>query len=300
MINIRKLNKSFDGNPALSEFDMTVRSGSIYGLVGTNGAGKTTVLKLINGVLKADSGAVLIDGRPVYENAAVKEKIAFIPDDLTFFFPYTLADAGRFFSELYRDWDGGLFDEIIGRFGLDRKRKMGKFSKGIRKQAVFALSFASVPDCLILDEPIDGLDPIVRRVVRKYIVDAAADRGMTTLISSHNLPEMEGFCDSVGVISKGRMVLEGELDELTTDIHKLQVSFGGPGKRPEDAYDRLDVKRLQSEGSVDHLIVRNNKEDLERFKNEKRPLLFDRLPLTLEEVFIYELGGGNDEIQDIL
>jgi ABC-2 type transport system ATP-binding protein len=300
MIDIRKLYKSFDGFPALTDFTMSVKDGSIYGLVGTNGAGKTTILKLINGILKADSGSILIDGRPVYEDVSIKEKIAFIPDDLSFFSAYTLHDAGRFFSEIYSDWNGPLFDEIVDRFELSRKGKLAKFSKGMTKQAVFALSLASAPDYLILDEPIDGLDPMVRRTVWKYIVDAAADRGMTTLVSSHNLREMEGFCDSIGVIHKGHMVLEGELDELTTNIHKLQVSFGDADKKPAGVYDALDVKHIQTSGSVDRLIVRNDNAALDRFREEKKPLLFDRLPLTLEEVFVYELGGEDDAVKGIL
>lgn len=177
---------------------------------------------------------------------------------------------------------------------------MSKFSKGMKKQAVFALSLASVPDYLILDEPIDGLDPMIRRYVWKRIMDATADRGMTTLVSSHNLREMEGFCDSIGIIHKGRMILEGELDDLTSDAHKLQISFGSADRRPPGAYDSLDVKRLQTSGSVDYLIVKNDDESLERFRREKRPLLFDKIPLTLEEVFVYELGGEDDEIKSIL
>ncbi|MDR2157192.1 MAG: ABC transporter ATP-binding protein [Clostridiales Family XIII bacterium] len=300
MIDIRKLHKSFDGVPALNNFEMKVRGGSIYGLVGTNGAGKTTVLQLIGGILKADDGKVLVDGRPVYENAAVKEKLAFVPDDLSFFSPYTLRDAGRFFSELYRDWDGKLFDAIIEQFQLDRKRRLSKFSKGMRKQAVFALALARTPACLILDEPIDGLDPSARKTVWKYIVDAVADRGMTTLISSHNLREMEGFCDSIGVIHRGRMILEGDLHALTTGMHKLQVSFGQSGARPEGAYDALHVMHMETGGSVDSLIVQNDEAALERFRKEKKPLICDRLPLTLEELFLCALGGENDEIKDVL
>jgi ABC-2 type transport system ATP-binding protein len=301
MISIRNLRKSFDGFPALSGIDMNVKKGSIYGLVGTNGSGKTTILRLLNGIIKADDGDILIDDVPVYENPIEKKKLAFIPDDLSFFSTYNLKDVGRFFADIYKgQWDGNVYKEIINRFQLNPQTKISKFSKGMQKQAVFALSIASTPEYLILDEPIDGLDPIVRQVVWEYIVAASADRQMTTLVSSHNLREMEGFCDSIGIIHHGKMQLEKDLDELKSDIHKLQVSFGSGNLKPKDAYKELNIVHSQASGSVDILIVRNDAATLNNFRQEKDPVIFDMVPLTLEEVFIYELGGADDAIEDIL
>lgn len=300
MIEIRGLTKQFDGFPALNGVDMNVRDGSIYGLVGTNGAGKTTILKLIAGILKQDGGDILVGNSAVWENTDVKAKLAFIPDDLSFYYSYDLNEVARFFSGLYPRWNPEIFDEVIDGFNLDRRNRLSRFSKGMQKQAVFALTLATTPEYLILDEPIDGLDPIVRKTIWRYIVGAAADRGMSTLVSSHNLREMEGFCDTIGIIDKGRMVLERDLEDLKTDIHKLQVSFGDAANRPEGVYGALNVMHSSSSGSVDYLIVRNDGAALDRFRAEKQPLIFDRVPLTLEEVFIYELGGASDAINNIL
>lgn len=299
MIRIKGLTKDYEGNRALKGVDMNVKKGSIYGLIGTNGAGKTTILRILNGVIKADSGSVEIDGMPVYDNVALKEKIAYVPDDLCFFNSYNLNDARNYYSSIYKRWDESIYKELVSLFNLDPKTEIRKFSKGMQKQAVFALVMATMPEYLILDEPIDGLDPIVRQTLWKYIIAAVADREMTTLVSSHNLREMEGYCDSIGVIDEGVMKVERDLDELKSGIHKIQVSFGQKNEDKPESYSNLKVLNRQSSGSVDILIVRNDIEALEQFKKKYSPVLFDVVPLTLEEVFIYELGGGNDEVQII-
>jgi ABC-2 type transport system ATP-binding protein len=291
MLNIRNLTKKFDGITALDNVNMTIKDASIYGLVGTNGAGKTTILKLIAGVLKADAGFVGIDGRPIWDSPEEKSRIAFVPDNLSFFNSYTVPEANKYFAGFYNRWNQELFNEIANTFALPHNRRMAGFSKGMRKQAVLAIMLASSPDYMILDEPIDGLDPLVRRVIWKYIVAAAADRGMTTLVSSHNLREMEGFCDSIGIIDNGKMVLERDLDELKGDLHKLQISFGSIEKRPEGVYNGLRVLNRQTTGSVDMLIVRETSEALTNFVEKYEPVIFDRVSLSLEEVFIYELGA---------
>jgi ABC-2 type transport system ATP-binding protein len=290
MLNIRHVVKKFDDVIALDDVNMTVRDGSIYGLVGTNGAGKTTILKLIAGVLKSDSGFIGVEGRPVYDSPEEKSRIAFIPDDLSFFGRYRVNEAARYIAGYYPSWDKGVFEDVVKEFDLPRNRRISGFSKGMQKQTVFALALAALPDYLVLDEPIDGLDPIVRRVIWKYIVGASADRGMTTIVSSHNLREMEGFCDSIGIIDRGRMALERDLDELKSDLHKLQISFGSHVKPPEGAYGTLRVLSRQTIGSVDVLIVKESAASLDSFAGRYSPVLFDSVPLTLEEVFIYELG----------
>ena len=291
MINIRELKKDFDGNQALKGINMNVKDGSIYGLVGTNGSGKTTILRILNGIVRADDGAVEIDGISVYDNPELKERIAFIPDELSFFNQYNLKEARKFYSNIFKRWDDRVFYELVNIFQLNMSSKIRRFSKGMQKQAVFALVMGTTPDYLILDEPIDGLDPIIRQTVWKYIVAAAADRQMTTLISSHNLREMEGYCDCIGVIDGGLMKLERDLDELKTGVHKLQVSFGNETDSSPDRYSSLRILDRQISGSVDVLIVKNDIEELDKFKKENNPILFDVVPLTLEEVFIYELGG---------
>lgn len=296
MIHLNNVTKTFDDITALDGFSMTVKKGSIYGLIGKNGAGKTTILKILSGVIKPNSGEVTIDGSGIYENASLKSRLSFIPDDLAFFSRYTLKEAAAFFSSIYTTWDQILFERIVYEFGLNPKKNINRFSKGMQKQAIFALSLGTRPDFLILDEPIDGLDPIVRKQVWHYIVSAAAEREMTTLISSHNLREMEGICDYVGIISNGKMLLEKELDELSNDVHKVQISFGTGVSLDQDPYQTLNVMHKEKRGAVDILIVRNNMNTLEQWNENYHPILFDPLPLTLEEVFIYELGGENHAI----
>ena len=187
---------------------------------------------------------------------------------------------------------------MIGQFHLDPKKKISRFSKGMQKQAAFSLVMAAMPDILILDEPIDGLDPLIRKLVWKYIVEDVAERETTVLVSSHNLREMEGICDSIGILDHGRMVLERDLDELKSDIHKIQVAFRGPV--PEGVYDGLNILHKESRGSVDLLIVRNRRDLVEAQIEAANPAIFDLLPLSLEEIFIYELGGETIELESIL
>ena len=297
MIKVNNLDKSFDGFKALSDLNLNVKKGSIYGLVGTNGAGKTTLIKHVTGVLKPDHGEILIEDANVYENIPLKERMGFIPDDLYFFSTYNLKESARFYRSLYPNWSEDRYNHMVRQFDLNEKRKLSKFSKGMQKQAAFILTMSSMPDYLILDEPIDGLDPIIRKLVWKYIVEDVAEREMTVLVSSHNLRELEGICDSIGILSKGKMMIERDLDELKSDIHKIQVAFKTAVENP---YEGLNVRHRESRGTVDLLIIRNRKDMVEHVINENHPVIFDMLPLSLEEIFIYELGGGDNEIESII
>lgn len=298
MISVTNVNKAFDGFPALADLDLHVRKGSIYGLVGTNGAGKTTLIKHVMGILKQDEGAVTIEEEPVYENLNLKKRMGYIPDDLYFFASYNLKESARFYRSLYPNWNKDRYQHMVSQFELSETRRLSKFSKGMQKQAAFVLTMSTMPDYLILDEPIDGLDPIVRKLVWKYVVEDVAEREMTVLVSSHNLKEMEGICDSIGILSKGHMMIERDLDELKSDIHKVQVAFREPLASP---YQDLNVLHKESRGAVDLLIVRNRKEQVEDVIRRNHPLIFDLLPLSLEEIFIYELGGGGThEFEGIL
>ncbi|MCL1845158.1 MAG: ABC transporter ATP-binding protein [Defluviitaleaceae bacterium] len=218
MINVKGLTKNFDGFDALKNFNMRVEKGSIYGLVGVNGAGKTTVIKHLAGVFRADSGEVSIAGEDVYDNAKIKSRTGYVCDDLYFFPQYTLKSLGAFHAKMYEGWSEAVFSELVALMGLDIKRRVGRFSKGMQKQAALALALATMPDVLLLDEPIDGLDPIVRKKIFDRIIDDVADRKMTVLISSHNLKEMDGICDTVGIIKNGEMLVESELDALKDEM----------------------------------------------------------------------------------
>ncbi|MGI6731409.1 MAG: ABC transporter ATP-binding protein [Anaerovoracaceae bacterium] len=297
MIKISNLDKKFDDFSALIDLDLHVKKGSIYGLVGTNGAGKTTVIKHVTGILKPDSGEVLIEGSSVYENISLKQRMGFIPDDLYFFASYNLKESAKFYKSIYPNWSDDRYNHMLKQFKLNEKSKLSRFSKGMQKQAAFILTMSSMPDYLILDEPIDGLDPIIRKLVWKYIVEDVAEREMTVLVSSHNLRELEGICDSIGILSKGKMMIERDLDELKSDIHKIQVAFKDGTENP---YAGLNVLHKESRGTVDLLIIRNRKDVVESIIAEKHPILFDLLPLSLEEIFIYELGGENSEIESII
>lgn len=297
MIKVQSVSKSFDGFQALRNLDLNVKKGSIYGLVGTNGAGKTTLIKHVTGVLRQDGGSITIEDASVYENLAIKQRMGYIPDDLYFFASYSLKESARFYRSLYPDWNEDRYKQMVSRFELSENRKLSKFSKGMQKQAAFILTMSSMPDYLILDEPIDGLDPIIRKLVWKYVIEDVAEREMTVLVSSHNLREMEGICDSIGILSRGEMMIERDLDELKSDIHKIQVAFNDA---KDDPYAGLNVLHKESRGTVDLLIVRNRKELVKEIIGNSNPVVFDLLPLSLEEIFIYELGGGDSEIEGII
>mgnify|MGYP000937106218 CR=1 FL=1 len=297
MIKVDHVNKNFDRFKALDDLNINVNKGSIYGLVGTNGAGKTTIIKHITGIIRPDSGQITIGGEDVFDNRNVKQKMGFIPDDLFFFSTYNLKEMSKFYKALYPNWNQERYAHMVTQFDLDEGNKLSKFSKGMQKQAAFVLIMSSMPDYLILDEPIDGLDPIVRKLVWKYIVEDVAEREMTVLVSSHNLKELEGICDSIGIIAKGHMIMERDLDELKSDVHKIQVAYK---KKPENPYKNLNVLHLETRGTVDLLIVKDKKELVEQTIWKNNPVLFDLLPLSLEEIFIYELGGADHEIQSII
>lgn len=214
MIKIENVTKSFDGYAALDHFSLTVPKGAIYGLMGLNGAGKTTIIKHLSGLLVQDEGTITIDNQEIEGNEALKARMAVIPDELFFFRGYNLIQMSRFHRKIYPLWDEDRFQAMVADFGLPKKGNIGKFSKGMKKQAAFCLALAGRPDYLILDEPVDGLDPIVRRKLWHYIMDDVADREMTVLISSHNAKEMEDVCNYIGIIAGGRMVFEGDLLEL--------------------------------------------------------------------------------------
>lgn len=297
MIKVQHVDKAFDGFPALVDLDLNVKKGSIYGLVGTNGAGKTTLIKHVTGILRQDGGEITIEGDPVYENIGIKERMGYIPDDLYFLSSYNLRESANFYRSLYPRWNGERYEKMVRQFDLSETRKLSRFSKGMQKQAAFILTMCTMPDYLILDEPIDGLDPIIRKLVWKYVVEDVAEREMTVLVSSHNLREMEGICDSIGILNHGKMMIERDLDELKSDIHKIQVAFRDPLENP---YAGLNVLHKEARGSVDLLIIRNRRDLVEQIIGAKDPVVFDLLPLSLEEIFIYELGGGENEIQGIL
>lgn len=294
MVQIENLTKTFDGFTALNKLNLNIKKGSIYGLVGINGSGKTTAIKHLAGIYRQDGGSVCINGIPVYDNAALKAKVGFISDELYFFPQYNIKSLRRFFSGLYSTWNDERFNKLLEMFNLDPKRKVSKFSKGMQKQAAFIFAMSIMPEFLLLDEPIDGLDPIVRRLILQEIIDDVAEREMTVLVSSHNLKEMDGICDSIGIIKNGRMVIERDLDDLKSDVHKVQLAFAGDETQSDLL--GLDILHEESRGSIKMLVIRGKEDEVVERINSFNPLIFDRLPLTLEEIFVYETEGATDEI----
>ena len=294
MIETKKLVKTFDGFKALNELDINVPKGSVYGLVGPNGAGKSTVIRHLAGIYRQDSGHVLIDGQPVYENNAVKSRIAYIPDEIFYYPQAGIEDMMRFYKSIYPKFSAERFEKMRASFELDSRRPMRKLSKGMQKQAAFWLALSLCPEIVILDEPVDGLDPVMRRQVWSLLMADVAENGTTVLVSSHNLRELEDVCDHVGILNHGRMLTERSLSELQDNIVKIQLALADGGELPSD----LNILHESRTGRVRQLILRGTAEELTNRISAVSPLFMDVVPLTLEEIFIYELGGVDSEVKD--
>ena len=292
MLEMKNVTKSFGGFTALDGISLTVPKGAVYGLVGPNGAGKSTAIRHLTGIYRPDSGAVTVGGQPVYENVAVKERIGYIPDDIFYFPSASLEEMRRFYRGMYPKFDDKLFGQLCEVFKLPRKGQIRRFSKGMQKQAAFQLTLAARPEVLILDEPVDGLDPVMRRQVWSLMLSSVASEGTTVLVSSHNLRELEDICDHVGIMDHGRMLLERSLADMQGSTHKLQLV----GQAPEG----LEVLHESASGRLKTLIVRGGVEEIGAKVSAAAPVYFDILPRSLEEIFIYELGGVNYEVKDIL
>ncbi|MED3553280.1 ABC transporter ATP-binding protein [Cytobacillus praedii] len=300
MIKISHIRKSFDGLEAVENVSLTVNSGSIYGLLGSNGAGKTTLLKLLSGLYVPDEGLISIDSQPVYENPEVKEKIFFIQDTPHFLPHYTTKQMAQFYESIYPRWSEERYQELVAIFQVDIHKKIHRFSKGIQRQVAFILALSTLPEVLILDEPLDGLDPVMRKKVKSLLIDDVAEREMTVLISSHNLREVEDLCDFVGIMHKGKMMIEKDLDDLKSDTHKVQIAFKGGAPVPPGIFDSVKVLHKEKRGSILLLIVKGKEEEVTASIEKYQPVIFDILPLTLEEIFIYEMGDVGYAVENIL
>ena len=292
MIELKNVTKTFGSFTALDQLTMTVPKGCVYGLVGPNGAGKSTVIRQITGVYTPDSGSITMNGEEIYENMELKAKIGYIPDDVFYFPSASLEDMRKFYRGLYPKFDDVLFDKLYEIFNLPPKSPIRRFSKGMQKQAAFHLAICCRPEVLILDEPVDGLDPVMRRQVMSLILSDVAEHGTTVLISSHNLRELEDVCDHVGIMDHGKMLLERSLADMQGNTVKLQLV----GQVPQD----LDILHETHSGRLSTYIVRGPAQEVIDKVTLLNPAYFDVLPLSLEEIFIYELGGVNYEVKNIL
>ena len=299
MIKVINVVKTFDGFRALDGLTMTAEKGSIYGLVGPNGAGKSTILRHLTGAYRQDSGEILLEGAPIYENPAAKRRMAGIPDELYYFNSASTRDMMRFYRGIYPSFDQERYGKLKEAFpAVDERRPIRRLSKGMQKQSAFWLALSCRPDYLLLDEPVDGLDPVMRRQVWSLLMGDVAERGTTVLVSSHNLRELEDVCDHVGILSRGRVALERSLTELQGGIVKLQIAF--QTETPPDLPAGIDVLHTDHIGRVYTYIVRGSAEDVEARFKPLAPLFLEALPLTLEEIFIYEMGGEDYAVRDIV
>ena len=298
MIEVKNVVKSFDGFRALDGLTMTVPHGAVYGLVGPNGAGKSTIIRHLAGIYRQDSGDVLVDGQPVYENTAVKRRMAVIGDDWYYFPQSGIREMARFYAGLYPAFSWERYHKLKEVFPLDEKLMLRRMSKGMQKQAAFWLTVCCMPEYLILDEPVDGLDPVMRRQVWSLLLGDVAERGTTVLVSSHNLRELEDVCDHVGILSHGKVLLERSLTDLQDNVVKLQVAFNQP-ELPQLPKD-MNILHIGQLGRVYTLIVRGNPSEIKSRMAAYSPILLEALPLSLEEIFIYELGGEDYAVRDIV
>ena len=298
MIEVKNVVKTFDGFRALDDLTMTVPHGAVYGLVGPNGAGKSTIIRHLAGIYRQDSGDVLVDGQPVYENTAVKSRMAVIGDDWYYFPQSGIREMAKFLAGIYPDFSWERYEKLKQVFPLDEKMMLRRMSKGMQKQAAFWLMVCCMPEYLILDEPVDGLDPVMRRQVWSLLLGDVAERGTTVLVSSHNLRELEDVCDHVGILSHGKVLLERSLTDLQDNVVKLQVAFNQP-ELPQLPKD-MNILHIGQLGRVYTLIVRGNPSEIKSRMAAYSPILLEALPLSLEEIFIYELGGEDYAVRDIV
>ena len=298
MLEAKNVVKTFDGFRALDGLTMTVPKGAVYGLVGPNGAGKSTIIRHLAGIYRQDSGEVLLDGQPVYEDPAVKQRMTVIGDDWYYFPQANIREMARFFAGLYPAFSWERYEKLKQVFPLDEKMMLRRMSKGMQKQAAFWLTVCCMPEYLILDEPVDGLDPVMRRQVWSLLLGDVAERGTTVLVSSHNLRELEDVCDHVGILNKGRVLLERSLSDLQDNTVKLQVAYQGVTEPVLPA--ELNILHRSHVGRVYTYIVRGSREDILRRMQITEPVLLESIPLTREEIFIYELGGVDYAAKDIL
>ena len=298
MLEVKNVVKTFDGFRALDGLTMTVPKGAVYGLVGPNGAGKSTIIRHLAGIYRQDSGEVLLDGQPVYENTEAKRRMAVIGDDWYYFPQAGIREMAKFFAGIYPDFSWERYEKLKQVFPLDEKMMLRRMSKGMQKQAAFWLTVCCMPEYLILDEPVDGLDPVMRRQVWSLLLGDVAERGTTVLVSSHNLRELEDVCDHVGILNHGKVLLERSLSDLQDNTVKLQVAYQGVTEPVLPT--ELNILHRSHVGRVYTYIVRGSSQEILRRMQITEPVLLESIPLTLEEIFIYELGGVDYAAKDIL
>lgn len=298
MIKISNLNKSYGKHKVLENLNCNIKTNSIYGLIGANGAGKSTLLRIIADVIRKDSGAVLIDDREVEDNEKVKQKVAFLPDDLYFFPGYTMLDMAKFYQDMYKKFDLNYFKELATMLKLDVNAKVETFSKGMKRQVSLVCTLATNAEYMLFDETFDGLDPVIRNLMKKIIAKQMESKCTTIIMTSHNLRELEDICDNLGLLYKGGILFESDIDTLKTNMFKVQISL--KEEFDKDTFKDLEVLSFNKTGSVAKIIIKGERENCEKLLQAKDPIILDFLPLTLEEVFIYEMEVLGYEFNQVI
>ena len=296
MIKIENLSKKYDKDNVLDNLNCTIKDGSIYGLVGSNGAGKSTLLRLINGIFKADSGSILIDGEEVFENEIIKQDLVFVPDDLFFYPGYTLMDTAKYYDAMYNKFDMEYLKKLAKMLKLDPNRKISTFSKGMKRQCALICALATKSKYMFFDETFDGLDPVIRNTMKKIIAGLMEENNITIVMTSHNLRELEDICDNLGLLHKGGILFESDIDSIKTNMYKVQISLKNDFSR--DSFKDIDILNFKKVGSVATIIINDKKGNIKKKLANLNPVILDFLPLTLEEVFIYEMEALGYEFNE--
>lgn len=287
MIEVKNLSKQFNDFVALNNITCSIGSGCIYGMVGSNGAGKSTFLRALTGVYKPDSGNIIIDGETVWDNPAVKRRIAYVPDELYFLGGSNLKRMEKMYSAMYPDFEAERFSMLCNQLDLPKNKLLSQFSKGMRRQAATILALSCKPDYLFFDETFDGLDPVMRNFVKKLICDDVLERGASAIITSHSLRELEDICDQLALLHKGGLVLESDIENLKTAQFKIQIAFHEPFDRTK--FEGFSISHFDKSGSVANIIIGGEKEEIVEKLKAMNPILLDVLPMSLEEIFTYEM-----------
>ena len=289
MIKLTGVTKKFGDFTALDGVDLMIPKGTSFGLLGSNGAGKSTILRLLSGIYSQDGGSVKIDDEEVFDNTSVKERVFFINDETVQFGSFTLKGLRDYYKGFYPNFSDELFEELRNTVNLPMDKKIDRFSKGMKRQAIVITGLACRTDYLLLDEAFDGLDPTMRIIVKRMLVDAMLDRQLTTVISSHNLKEINEVCDSVALLHQGKMLFNRDLDSVKGSIHKVQAAF--KEEYTKEDFEKYDILHYSRSQSIHYLIMKGSEEEIREKLSEKDPIVLDLIPLSLEEIFIYEMEG---------
>lgn len=296
MIELKGVVKKFDDFQVLDSIDLTIPQGTAFGLLGSNGAGKSTILRLLSGIYKQEKGEIYIDGEAVFDNPKVKKRIFFINDETIQFTSFTLEELKNYYKSFYPKFSEELFEKLRSTINLPLKKKLNTFSKGMKRQAVVITALACQTDYLLLDEAFDGLDPTMRIIVKRMLVGAMIDRNLTTIISSHNLKEINEVCESVALLHQGKIIFSRDLDSVKGNIHKIQAVFKSADPEMPQYYSKeelagtgVEILHYEKNQSVYHLIARGEVDDIKKKLEPKKPIVLDIIPLSLEEIFIYEM-----------